>query len=81
LEQTLLDEAGNVIAAEGTEVIGRFEFSPESIRFVTQAIALDGQNIQLQAVSGWVPIASGSNTIVIRPNQIVNVRLAEQVDL
>ncbi|MEM9448875.1 MAG: AMIN domain-containing protein [Cyanobacteria bacterium P01_E01_bin.6] len=80
LEQTLLDQSGNVIATEGTEIIGRFELTPQSIRFVTQAIALDGRNIALQAVSGWVPISQESQAVVIHPNQIVNVRLAEHFD-
>ncbi|MEB3214005.1 MAG: hypothetical protein VKL39_21835, partial [Leptolyngbyaceae bacterium] len=80
LEQTLVDEAGNVIAAEGTEVIGRFELTPDSIRFVTQAIALGDRNVALQAVSGWVPIAPDSDVVVIQPNQIVNVRLAEHLE-
>lgn len=80
LEQTLLDATGNVIALEGTPVIGRFEITPQYIRFVTQAIALDDRNIPLQAVSGWVPVPAESTAVLIHPNQIVNVRLAQPFD-
>ncbi len=80
LEQTLLDPDGNVIAIEGTPVIGRFEITPQYIRFVTQAIALNDRNIPLQAISGWVPVPVESTAVVIQPNQIVNVRLAENFD-
>ncbi|MGB3494752.1 MAG: AMIN domain-containing protein [Elainellaceae cyanobacterium] len=77
LEQTIRDRTGQVIAPEGSQIIGRFEITDRQVRFVTQAIALDGRNIPLQAVSGWVAIGDNADTVLIRPNQIVNVRLAE----
>lgn len=77
LEQTIRDRTGRVIAPEGSQIIGRFEVTDRRVRFVTQAIALDGRNIPLRAVSGWVPISNAVDAVVIRPNQIVNVRLAD----
>jgi len=77
LEQTIRDTTGQVIAPEGSQIIGRFEITDRQIRFVTQAIALDGRTVPLQAVSGWVAIGTNTDAVLIRPNQIVNVRLAE----
>lgn len=78
LEQTVRDRTGQIIAPEGSQIIGRFEITDRQIRFVTQAIALEGRNIPLQAISGWVPIPPSSRAVVIRSNQIVNVRLASE---
>ncbi|MDX2217190.1 MAG: AMIN domain-containing protein [Oculatellaceae cyanobacterium bins.114] len=51
LNQALRDRSGNIIAPEGSPVIGRFETDQTGSRFVAQAITLQGQNMRLMAQS------------------------------
>lgn len=51
LEEEIRDRNGRLIAPVGTAVIGRFETTRGSSRFITQAISLNGQNIPLTALS------------------------------
>ncbi|MBD2461094.1 AMIN domain-containing protein [Oscillatoria sp. FACHB-1407] len=51
LNQAVRDRAGNIIAPEGSPVIGRFETDQTGSRFVAQAITLQGRNIRLTAQS------------------------------
>ncbi|MBD1870900.1 AMIN domain-containing protein [Cyanobacteria bacterium FACHB-471] len=51
LDQPVLDRNGNLIAEAGTQVIGRFETGSQGSQFIAQAIALQGQNVLLEAES------------------------------
>jgi hypothetical protein len=51
LAASVQDAAGNVILPEGSHVIGRFETQAGRSQFVTQAIALQGRNVLLNAES------------------------------
>jgi hypothetical protein len=51
LQTDLRDVNGNVIAPEGTTVLGRFETDNNGSRFVTQTISLPGQNVAIVAQS------------------------------
>jgi hypothetical protein len=52
LDQPVRDRSGNVIAAAGGQVIGRFETGSRGSQFIAQAITLQGQNVLLTAESG-----------------------------
>ena len=51
LQNSLRDRAGNLIAPEGTEVLGKFETIGGGSRFIAQAILLRGQNVAIVAQS------------------------------
>jgi hypothetical protein len=51
LQTGIRDSTGNVVAPEGTRVIGRFETSSSGSRFVAQAISLGGRTLPLVAQS------------------------------
>ena len=51
LQNSLRDRAGNLIAPEGTEVLGKFETIGGGSRFIAQAILLKGQNVTIAAQS------------------------------
>jgi AMIN domain len=51
LQTDLRDRAGNLIALEGTAVLGRFETNSSGSRFVAQAISLQGRNVAIAAQS------------------------------
>ncbi|PSB15141.1 AMIN domain-containing protein [Phormidesmis priestleyi ULC007] len=51
LQNSLRDRAGNLIAPEGTEVLGKFETIGGGSRFIAQAILLQGQNVAIVAQS------------------------------
>ncbi len=51
LQNEIRDSQGNVIAPEGTPIVGRFETSSAGSRFVAQAISLQGRSIPLPAQS------------------------------
>ena len=51
LQNSLRDRAGNLIALEGTEVLGKFETIGGGSRFIAQAILLQGQNVAIAAQS------------------------------
>ncbi len=51
LQSSLVDIQGNVLAPEGSPVVGQFVNTESGSRFITQAIALRGQNVPLQAES------------------------------
>jgi hypothetical protein len=54
LSQAIRDQSGNIIAPEGTQVIGRFETDSDGSRFVAQAMTLQGRNVRLTAESGTI---------------------------
>jgi hypothetical protein len=67
LQQAVRDRNGNILLAEGSQVIGRFETSSSGSKFVAQAIALPGQNLRLNAESGSLAgdrEVSGSNLAI-----------------
>jgi hypothetical protein len=45
------DRSGAVVVPEGSQVIGRFETSDQGSRFITQAITVQGRNVQLRGQS------------------------------
>ena len=51
LQTGIRDSTGNVVAPEGTRVIGRFETTSSGSRFVAQAISLGGRTLPLVAQS------------------------------
>jgi hypothetical protein len=67
LQQAIRDRNGNILLAEGSQVIGQFETSSSGSKFVAQAIALQGQNLRLNAESGSLAgdrEVSGSNLAI-----------------
>ncbi|NJL39241.1 MAG: AMIN domain-containing protein [Leptolyngbyaceae cyanobacterium SM1_4_3] len=52
LDQPVRDRNGNLIVEAGSQVIGRFETGSQGSRFIVQAIALQGQNVLMEAESG-----------------------------
>lgn len=76
LNETLRDRTGKIVAIAGTQIIGRFESDRDGIRFITQAIALNGKNMPLAALLKLAP-----NTAAIQPNQILAVPIAEDLRL
>ncbi len=54
LQEAVLDAAGNVVLAEGTQVVGRFETSRRGSRFFVQAVTLSDRNILVTGKSDYV---------------------------
>ena len=52
LQTTIRDRSGLVVAPEGTTIYGRFEGGAMNNRFVSSAIAIQGQSVALVAESG-----------------------------
>ncbi|KAM3114159.1 AMIN domain-containing protein [Phormidesmis sp. 146-33] len=61
LPADLRDVNGNVIAPEGTTVLGRFETDNNGSRFITQTISLPGQSVTIAAQSE--PIGGGNRKV------------------
>ena len=72
LDGAIFDRAGNLIAPEGTPVIGRFESNRRGSRFVAQAITLFGRNIPLAAQSERYKKPN-----LLEPGGIMEIRLKE----
>ncbi|MBD1938519.1 AMIN domain-containing protein [Microcoleus sp. FACHB-68] len=72
LDAAIFDRAGNLIAPEGTPVIGRFESNRKGSRFVAQAITLFGRNIPLAAQSERYKKPN-----LLQPGGIMEIRLKE----
>jgi hypothetical protein len=51
LEQSVHDQAGNLVFPAGSPVIGRFETSETGSQFIAQAVQVQGQNVVLSAQS------------------------------
>lgn len=51
LEQSVHDQAGNLVFPAGSPVIGRFETNETGSQFIAQAVQVQGQNITLSAQS------------------------------
>lgn len=113
LQQPLRDGQGNVIAEAGSPVIGRFETSDSSSKFVIQAIATQTENIRVTGESQPIHLHDGDETVsetsenssafnpaslfggvaastvaqvrsayvVIQPDQIITVRLTDNLAL
>lgn len=73
LSQAVRDPSGNILIPEGSQVIGRFEPSLNGSQFIAQAITIQGRNLPLNAMSREV------QPVVIQPNQIVEVRVTEDL--
>jgi hypothetical protein len=65
LAAPIVNAVGQVILAEGSQVIGRFETRSGRSQFVTQAIALQGRNVLLKAESS--NLADGSAEARVQP--------------
>lgn len=72
LDGAIFDRAGNLIAPEGTPVIGRFESNRKGSRFVAQAITLFGRNIPLAAQSERYKIPNH-----LKPGETMQIRLKQ----
>jgi hypothetical protein len=65
LAMPIVNAGGEVILAEGSQVIGRFETRSGRSQFVTQAIAIQGRNVLLKAESS--NLADGSAEARVQP--------------
>ncbi|NJR66177.1 MAG: AMIN domain-containing protein [Leptolyngbyaceae cyanobacterium CRU_2_3] len=83
LDQDVRDRTtGNVIIPANSQVIGRFETSSTGSRFITQAISWQDQNLLLKAESDVLrpnQRQASERSPIIRPNQVMKVRLMEDV--
>jgi len=78
LQSDLRSPNGNLIAAAGTPVSGRFETDNSGSRFIAQVIVLPDRNIPLAAQSDILEDSrTTSKQVTLEPSQILQIRLNE----
>jgi hypothetical protein len=86
LNEDLRDRSGNVVIPANSEVIGRFETNDTGSQFVAQAINWQDQSLLLNAESDvlrgnrrLLGLLGRSRLRQIQPNQVIKVRLTEDL--
>ncbi|HEY9629001.1 MAG TPA: AMIN domain-containing protein [Coleofasciculaceae cyanobacterium] len=86
LNQDLRDASGNVIVPMNSEVIGRFETGDRGSQFIAQAVNWQDESLLLKAESDLLlgnrrllGLLGRSRLRQIQPNQIIEVRLIEDL--
>ncbi|MBI4780314.1 MAG: AMIN domain-containing protein [Oscillatoriophycideae cyanobacterium NC_groundwater_1537_Pr4_S-0.65um_50_18] len=86
LNQDLRDASGNVIVPMNSEVIGRFETGDRGSQFIAQAVNWQDESLLLNAESDLLRgnrrllgLLGRSRLRQIEPNQIIEVRLVEDL--
>jgi hypothetical protein len=78
LDQDVYGAEGDLLLAKGSLVLGRFELSSSSGRFIVQAIATSGENYLLSGESNTFGMTSDS-TLTIQPDQTFEVELDDDL--
>lgn len=78
LQSDLRSPDGNLIAAVGTSVIGRFETNSDGSRFIAQEIAVQNRNLTIAAQSELLSNQT-SKSPTLEPGQILQIRLTENL--
>lgn len=71
----------NLIVPAGSAIVGQFETDARGSRFVTQAIALQGQNLPLAAESSVIDAVDqvSATNFTIEPGKIIQIRLTQDL--